>query len=328
MRTGLLPIRKQKQDPMQINFRLLSVATLTVFATFIACTKASVSVTVPTDNSAELATHSDDQSNVSDGMDAVNNDLVGQNGAVESSSSFSGGRMSNMNSICNASATYDSVSNPRKITVTYSGADCYGTRSRTGTVILSMPAATRWTNAGAAITVTFQNLKITRTVDNKSITINGSQTYTNVSGGLLANLASLQTITHTISGSLSITFDDNSVRTWSTARKNVFTYSNGVVATISGNHTDGNNNNVAEWGLNRYGHTFSTSITQPLVIRQDCNFRLTSGQVTHTGFATATATFGLDAYGNATSCPGTGHYYFKLNWTGFAGSPQSVILPY
>jgi len=311
---------------MQINFRLLSVATLTTIATLTACTKNSVSIKFPLqDNSNEVSTHSDDQNSVSDDMDGVTNDI---NVAVESSTSFSGGRVADMKNICNATATYDSVSNPRKITIVYNGSNCYGTHTRTGTVVLSMAAGVRWNAPGAALTVSFQNVKITRALDNKFIILNGSQTFTNVSGGLLVNLPTLQSITHTIASSnLSITFDDNTQRTWNVARQRVYTYNNGIVATITGTHTSGSNTNIAEWGTNRFGHSFTTSITQPLVIRQDCNFRLTAGQVKHEGFATVTATFGLDANGNPTSCPGTGHYYFRIDWNGIAGA-QQLIFPY
>jgi hypothetical protein len=310
---------------MQLNFRLLSVVTLAAFTTFTACKKEST-VSFNLDGSTEVTTHSDDQSNVSNDMDAVANDV---NAAVESSTNFSG-RTMNINSICNATAVMDTVSNPRKITITYAGVNCYGTHSRTGVVVLSMPAGMRWKDAGATLTVTVQNLKITRVSDNKSITINGTETFTNVSGGLLLNLPNLQSITHTITSSgLSITFDDNSVRSWQVARKRVFTWNNGaVVITITGTHSDGTNNNIAEWGSNRFGHAFTTSITEPLIIRSDCNFRLTGGAIKHEGFATATATFGLNAQGNPTSCPGTGSYYLKLTWTGIGGQTHTAILPY
>jgi hypothetical protein len=310
---------------MQLNFRLLSVVTLAAFTTFTACKKEST-VSVTLDGSTEVTTHSDDQSNVSNDMDAVANDV---NAAVESSTNFSG-RTMNINSICNATAVMDTVSNPRKITITYDGVNCYGSHSRTGVVVLSMPAGMRWKDAGATLTVTVQNLKIKRLSDNKSITINGTETFTNVSGGLLLNLPNLQSITHTITSTgLSITFDDNSVRSWQVARKRVFTWNNGgVVITITGTHSDGTNTNIAEWGSNRFGHAFTTSITEPLIIRSDCNFRLTGGAIKHEGFTTATATFGLNAQGNPTTCPGTGSYYLKLSWTGLGGLTHTAILPY
>src|SRR5690606_23393363 len=116
-----------------------------------------------------------------------------------------------------------------------------------------------------------------------SITINGTQTYTNVSGGLLINLPVLGTITHTITSSnMSVTFDNGSQRTWQVARQRVFTYNNGVVITVTGTHTDGSVIGIAEWGTNRFGRSFITAITQPLVLKQDCSFRVGSGKVVHT----------------------------------------------
>lgn len=310
---------------MQINFRLLTVLTLTVFTTFTACKKDST----PADTTKELETHADDQSRVSTQIDLVANDA---SMALESSAAYSGRMQNPPLYICDATASFDSTSSPRKITITYNGTSCNANYKRTGTVVISMPAGVRWKDQGAAITIDFQNLKITRTGDNKSITINGAHTVTNVSGGLLFNLAfqQQQSVTHTVSSSgMSIKFDDNTQRTWQVARRRVFTFNNNsFVLTITGNHTIGNNTGIAEWGSNRFGHAFTTSITQPLVIRQDCGFRLTSGQVKHEGFGTATATFGLDANGNATTCPGAGLYYFKLVWTGANGASASAVLPY
>jgi hypothetical protein len=280
-----------------------------------------------TDNSNEVATHSDDQSAFDNQIDAVANDA---DVAVESTSSFTGRTDQPQTLICNASVVVDTVSNPRTITITYNGNDCFGNVSRTGTVVLSMPLNVKWKDAGAAITVTYQNLHITRLSDNKSITINGIHTVTNVSGGLLINLATLGTITHSItSPGMTVTFDNGSQRSWQVAKQRVFTYNNGVVITTTGTHADGSDTNVAEWGTNRFGHAFKTSITVPLVIRQDCNFRLTSGQVVHAlPNVTATGTFGLDANGVPTSCPGAGHYYMKIVWLGTTGNSITVILPY
>ena len=99
--------------------------------------------------------------------------------------------------------------------------------------------------------------------------------------------------------------------------------------TISGNHSENGATNISEWGTNRFGRTFYTSTPVPVVIRQDCSFRVTSGQVKHElpNFM-ATATFGLNAEGNATTCPGSGSYYYKLTWTGPSGNSKTLILPY
>src|SRR2546423_1620687 len=161
-----------------------------------ACKKESSSTTTSTDSSVELSAQADDQSRVSTEIDAVANDA---NTALSTVSNVNGGRLETV--ICDATITADTTSDPKTVTITYNGTNCLGNRSRTGTVILSLPANEHWKDAGAVLTVTAHNLKITRLSDNKSITINGTKTITNVSGGLLTQLASQGTITHTINSS-------------------------------------------------------------------------------------------------------------------------------
>jgi hypothetical protein len=304
----------------------LSAIGLTIFMTFTACKKESKSNTdTSTDpNATELTVQADDQARVSSELDATGNDA---NGVLEADANMSG-KLDGV--ICDAAVTVNTTGNQRTVTITYDSSSCAGSRYRKGVIILSMASGVYWKDTGAVLTITYQNLKITRKSDKKSITINGTETITNVSGGLLKNLSSLRTITHTISSNnMLITFDDGSQRTWQVARKRVFTYNNGIVITITGNHTDGTNTNIAEWGTDRFGKAFATSITQPLVIRQECDFRLTAGEIKHSRPSTSsTVTFGLDANGNPTTCPGQGSFYYKVSWTGPGGRTYSAILPY
>jgi hypothetical protein len=303
----------------------MSVVALTVLTTFIACKKDSSTQQQQEDPATQLSSHTDDESRVSTEMDAVNWDT---DVALESSSSFSG-RMENELGF-GATISYDTTGSVKKLTITYSGDDSVHSKTRSGSVLISIPAGVHWKDAGAAVTITYNNLKIVRKADNKSITINGTHTLTNVSGGLVRNLPNSQEIVHTLtSDNMSITFDDGTQRTWKVAHKRVFSYSGGLVIATTGMHTEGTETRIAEWGTDRFGHTFTTAITEPLRIKQDCNFRLTSGQVTHaTSGITATVTFGLNADGIATTCPGTGHYFYKLVITGPNGTPYTVILPY
>src|ERR1051326_7652025 len=164
----------------------LLTALFFLVVSFTACKKET---SPSNDNTEEASVQSDDQARVSSEIEAAANDA---DAAMETSASFSGRyNQAQTPIICDAVLAYDSVSNPRTISITYSGSNCWGTRTRTGTIILSMAQGVHWKDAGAAITITFQNFKITRVADNKSITINGSQTYTNVSGGLLINLPNL-----------------------------------------------------------------------------------------------------------------------------------------
>jgi|KBSSwiStaDraftv2_1062776.scaffolds.fasta_scaffold29198_3 hypothetical protein len=309
---------------MKAKILTLSILSFSFALSFIACKKEKDD----TSNNDEIATHSDDQSRFASEIDAAANDA---DLTIESSSSFSGRYQGVQGVICDATVTVNTSSDPKTITITYDGTNCAGNRKRTGSIVISMAQNVQWKNAGAAVTVNFQNLKITRVSDNKSITINGSQTYTNVSGGLLINLPTLSTITHSITSSgLSITFDNGTQRTWQVSKQRVFTFvNNSGVITTTGTHTDGPVTNIAEWGTNRFGKAFATSITEPLIVKQDCSFRLTSGQVKHTTSGiVATASFGLDATGNPTSCPGSGNYYYKVIWTGPNGNSLTVILPY
>ncbi len=279
------------------------------------------------DFAVESATHSDDQTRFSNETDALANDF---NTIVDNYSAFTGRETNILALPCDATVAVDSLSSPRKITITYNGATCNPYRTRTGTVVITLPSSVRWRDAGAIMTVSIQNLKITRTADNKSITINGTKTIKNVTGGLIRNLATPgTTIIHEINSSnMSITFDDNTQRVWQIAKKRVFTYNNGIVITTTGNTTVDGYTGASEWGTNRFGNAFVTVISQPMVVRQDCNFRLTAGQLTHNRLtATVTVTFGLDAAGNATTCP-TGTYYFKLVWVGTNGVTRTVIMPY
>ncbi|MEO5942997.1 MAG: hypothetical protein ABIP30_01470 [Ferruginibacter sp.] len=324
---------------MQKPIKLAAMAILSLSVMFVSCKKTDSNPT--TDPNTDLAIHADDQAQVSNENDAVLNDVntaLEANGSSLSSITAPGGAVTsgvlgtdgvNIGNICDASFTLDTLNGNKRIVITYNGTNCSGTRTRTGVVVVSIPVGQRFKDAGAALTISVQNLKITRIADGKSITINGSEVITNVSGGLLKNLASLGTITHTVESSgITITFDNSTQRSWMIAKKRVFTYDNGIVITISGTHTDGTITGISEWGTNRFGNAFVTSITQPKVIRQDCNFRLVSGQVTHQRLvATIVVTFGLDSTGNPTTCP-AGVFYYKVVWTGANGIVKTFILPY
>ena len=310
---------------MKKQFSLISFSLLALTIGFTACKKES-----KTDNNntpdAEVATHSDDQSRMSTEVDAAAKDVET---AIELSHAYAGRPGDIQGLICDAAISYDSTSNPRTITITYDTTNCFGNRTRSGSTVVSMAQGVQWKNAGASITVTFHDLKITRLSDNKSITLNGSQTLTNVTGGLLIYLP-IASVTHTVtSDGMTITFDNGTQRTWKVAKQRVFTYDNGGVVSISGTHTEGNVPHVAEWGTNRFGIAFTTSTVSPVIIRQDCSFRVTGGELLHTtaNYA-ATVSFGLDQSGNPTTCPGAGNYYFKLVWLGPNGNSLSTILPY
>jgi len=319
-------------------YRPLMAFAITGIVVFAACKKSNNTDDSNT-SATDVQTQSDDQSRVSSENDALTNDVnvtmndqssvTGSSSAVRSGVETTGSHPVT-SLICDASVTIDTSNSIRTITITYNGANCNGTRTRTGVVTVSIPAGVKWANKGAVVTVSIQNLKITRILDGKSITINGTHTYTNVSGGSLVNLATLGSITHTVtSDDMTITFDNGATRSWHIARQRVYSFVNGIVVTETGLHTDGSTTGITEWGTNRFGNSFETVFTTPVVVKQSCNWRLTSGQIEVIRPAvTVTLTLGLDSTGNPTDCPGTGVYYFKLVWAGAGGKTYTFILPY
>ncbi len=313
--------------------KLQLVLLITSFSTmfFTSCKKDSNTNGI-VDFAEESVTHTEDQTTFSTETDAMANDF---NSVVDNFTSLSGREANTLATPCDATVTVDSNSSPRKITITYNGSTCNPLRTRTGSVVITLPTTVRWRDSGAVMTVSFQNVKITRTADNKSITINGLQTIKNVSGGLVRTVAAQipgnnNVVVHEIrSSNMSITFNDSSNRTWQIARRRTFTNNTGLVITTRGMATVDGVNNVAEWGTNRFGHDFITATTEPMVVRQSCNFRLTSGQVTHSKLSSiVTVTFGLDSVGVATTCPANAPFYLKMVYTGANGITRTVIRPY
>lgn len=318
---------------------LITAATGAMFS----CKKSSSSSSTMTD--AQLQTQSDDQSRVSNESDAafddVNTSMTAQASVTGSSITAAprygveveGGPDTVQSYICDATVTIDTTDNPHTLTITYNGNNCNVTRTRKGSVVVSWTPGVLWRTAGAVVTVSFQNLAITRLSDNKTITLNGTHTYTNVSGGSLISLPNSPgtTIIHTVTSSnMSVTFDDGSQRTWNVARQREYTYSDGFVVSTTGTHTDGSTQGISEWGENRFGNSFTTVISQPRVIEQSCGWQIVSGQMELTNASgTTMISFGLNASGTATSCPVQGAtYYFELVWTGNGGKTYTFILPY
>ena len=259
---------------MKTSFSLrLIVLSILITGLLFSCKKDNSNDSVDSTNATNLSAQADDQAMVSDENENLTNDVnialtsqVSTNGnsiksvehsgntAINSINQANGASSIDGTLICDATVSFDTVSNPRKITISYDGTNCWGNRSRTGTVIIAIAAGVHWRDQGAVVNVLVQDLKITRLRDNKSITLNGYRTITNVSGGSLKDLASLGSITHTISDSVVVLFANNTTRIWHAAKQRVFTYNNGIVLTTTGTHSDGNNLGIAEWGNKSLRH--------------------------------------------------------------------------
>jgi hypothetical protein len=235
---------------------------------------------------------------------------------------------------CNATIDSSLITQGR-LTITYNGLNCNGTRSRTGTIIIQLPydastnTVTPWSAAGSSITITYNALVITSDHTGKSLTINGSHVITNVNGGLVDNSTSFATpILHRITGQMQLTFDNGSIRTWNVDRNRLIERTNNVTTiTTSGNASQGGFSNVSVWGINRLGNTFYVTVDSPVILSSTCNYDAISGVRIHHGVVRElTVTYGVDQAGNAqtSGCP----YGYRINWTDKNGNPRQAVISY
>lgn len=203
--------------------------------------------------------------------------------------------------------------------ITYNGDNCPGNRTRTGQVSITKKVGQHWGAPGATATVKLINLTITKKINGKSLTLNGTKVFTNVSGGYMWQLGTSYTnIVHKAVGYLTATFDDNSTRVWNINRQRTFTGTLGVnlIMTVDGLGSANGYDNLVVWGINRNGEAFYTQITQSVVIKAACDWNPVSGIKIHqipSDSKKATLTYGYDS--NNQPVPiGDCAEYFKVDW--------------
>lgn len=308
---------------MKKQFLKITFAVALLGLTVSSCKKSESDATP--DDFTEQSTGSSDNSEFNTSINSIIDDA---NTAI--SGTYMAGGRTEATTICGATVVTDSAS--RIVTITYDGTSACNNakRTRSGTVVVSLPANTKWKDAGAELTVTLTNFKSTRISDGKSITLNGTKTITNVNGGLVKLLSSgSNTVVHKIKGTFTIKFDDGSTRAWQIARKRTISVANNVTSiSIEGDTTVLGYSNLESWGVNRYGKTFYTSINTPIVLSSTCDYDAVSGVVVHKGLTREiTATYGVDAAGNSvtgTNCP----YGFKIEWVNLRNQSKTSIIQY
>jgi len=305
--------------------------------TVVACKKDSSNTSSNGATSAsDVQTAADDQTMVSNKNDALSDDATA---ALNSNASISGGAAyeapssksgSNtlgasivLKTFCGATITVDTANGSKVVTITYNGDDCLGRFTKTGSIVITLSNNGHWRDTGATASIAVNQLTITRKSDGKSIVFNGTKSITNTSGGLLLDLATVDSIVHDYAANLSITYPNGQTKSWTAQKHHVFTYSGGLVETSTGGVS----------GTSRYGVAYTVTITQPKVVDQTCDFNLVSGQdsTSRADNITATVTYGLTSTGAAqTSCPlPSGWLYAELVWTNHNNGKQyTYIFPY
>lgn len=312
--------------------KIASLAILVVGLSLTSCRKDRKTSPDPTPTEADETSTFTEQSNDESSANNVSDESMDDAENALGASSIGGFKSVGVAPLCGAYAD-SSLKSTGKITITYTGTSCDGYRNRSGSITIQIVGypAVKWKDVGAVITITYNSFKVTNISSGKSITVNGMHTITNVSGGLLRSITSGTPIIRKIrSSSMSLTFDDGTVRSWSVARKRTWTGTLGIPTSlsISGDTTIGGVSNIVTWGTNRKGNSFTTAYTSPIVVKSSCGwFAPVSGSKTHTAASrVSTITFGTDASGVpvASGCPN--HYI--INWTSPSGVAKSYIGAY
>ncbi len=306
---------------------ILALSLFVVTGTIITLTGCKKAATATTNDSTSAA----DASNVSNGMNATNDDATN---AASTNSNFSG-KTEGFELLCGALATYDSVNGI--ITLTYSGNECLGLIKRVGTVTITLvdyAQGARWKSAGATMQIAYNNLVITNIISGASYTFNGTHYLTNVTGGLAYQILDgtvAGTVKHKHVANFTVTFSNGQQRSWSIRSSRTFTgLGAGTVRTITltGDTMINGNNNVEIWGTNINGDDFASSLITPVVSDNICGYyHPTTGEYTHfVANRTVDILFGVDAAGNPATgilCP----YGFKITYTA-GGNAKTLIAPY
>ncbi len=243
-------------------------------------------------DTSSLQQLSKDQENVESSSDDVLNDVndVLSNGSKKDLMGFPCNVNVDSSSVVGDTITYS---------ITFNGLNCAQTRTRYGNATVKRNINTPWKQAGTKVTVNYINVVITKVSTGKSVTVNGTRTLENVSGGYLSDLGTSATsISHKITGQMQIKFEDNTTRTWNIARQRTFTGSLGqLVVTNDGFGSADGYSNLVWWGTNRHGELFYSQVTQPIVHKQSCGWDPTSGTIIHqvpSDSKSATISFGYD----------------------------------
>lgn len=230
---------------------------------------------------------------------------------------------------------------PNRFILTLNGRGRNGfCKKRTGTITIDLIAGTKWTDAGAILKYTFNNVKIEDTCRNRSVTLNGERFVTNVNGGNLFTLRSgnSASLVHKIrSGANGITatfidsLNNTRVAVWNIAKRLTIQNLNaGTMAlkfTTVGDSTVNGISNTSGWGTTRNGKSYQNVITTAIVGNTECQlFRPTSGEISSViGNFSSVTTFGLNALGNPSIlCP----THFRVTWTTSNGNTGSALIPY
>jgi hypothetical protein len=129
-----------------------------------------------------------------------------------------------------------------------------------------LTAGSAWNDVGAQLKLTYKDYEVQFKANGQIMKFNGAIIVANRDGGWIYEIILFKkTITHTIHGTLDITFDNNTTRAWSVTKKRIFASKDGTWANIT--ITLAADGSVAEQGTTKAGKPFTTTFPEPIVYR-------------------------------------------------------------
>ncbi|MDX2191266.1 MAG: hypothetical protein SFY32_15545 [Bacteroidota bacterium] len=281
-----------------------------------------------TDDETAQVQNAGDQNNASTQIDAAMNDagnaLAGSSGArIDDAIQTSG---CTVVTSTNFTSTVNGAS--KSVTITYDRSVCEK-KVRSGTIVLTLTNGAKFSDVGATWTVSFSGYTMRRVdrrgnQDTAYVEINGLHTVTNVNGGFVRVNMSLNPsplVIHKVeSNNMSLTFPNGKTRNWNVARQ--ITWDKDYTQTITGFGTQGGFSDVVTWGTNRFGDTFFTRISTPIISKWACAYFPSQGQRIHQVTSAANGkqlTVTESILADADGCAGG----YAISFVGFNGQTRS-----
>jgi hypothetical protein len=227
--------------------------------------------------------------------------------------------LKNLNLPCNSTLESVTVTNDTvNYHINYNGQNCSQSTHRTGSVIIQLKEDTDWSTPGSFLLVEFIDYKVTNIFNGITMTINGTSSLENVSGGTIQELGSgVNTVINKNVADVMVTFSNLSAREWHLSKLLVYSGAPGslVLATNGFGNAHGYNS-VLSWGKDREDKVFISQVAESVVCTEACNFVPRSGRQIYSipvDNLTATVTYGYNSNNEPISgaeCP----THYKLEW--------------
>ncbi len=315
---------------MKKMLRFSTLAVLGAGLLFTSCKKDEPSTTADPETVA-MANNADDEATASGETDAS---LADADEAINLTA-IAGGRVA-ATLPCGV-ASIDSFPAEKRYVITFDGRTRCGNRQaiRSGSITLQLFNAQSWADAGAVMSVTYDNYAVRKGVGRSAgnaIVLNGSGKIYNVLGGLRRQVlrGTANQVQHRIRFSnLRMAYKNRLFTDIGIAKTRTWVNEGGFITIqVTGDtagSTLGGNSNVGHWGTNRQGVRSYTIFQQPVVANNNCGFDApVSGVKVHKGLnRELTVTFGVDRQGNPVtgSCP----YGYKYQFVGPRRTETGVV---